>query len=457
MKTDLSSQEAKFENDELFFSITEPDSTILSGNDVFVRISGYDETELVGSFHNIIRHPDMPRIIFKTLWDAIGSGKPLVAYVKNRTKTGEYYWVLAAVFPLGERYLSIRIKPSTPLFARAREIYFKLLMAESKGGMEESAALLGRLLAELGYQCYEQFMSEALLQELHARKANLGDGCLSEKRFESSSQSLLRLKMLYDTCQSVMREYEDWYAKIGLFEEVRSGFGEKGELLRHLARDVVFLSLNASVSSHRAHAGGETFGVLARDIRINAKENDELIARIRTVIDNVSRGLNDLIFTVSAISLQIETILYFIEEVLCRDSEEKMDQVQANVSDLIALVCEYAARCQNIQAALLGGMTTVLRHLDRLERQMLYLGYIQVYGIIEAAGESDEAARFNVIFSELKALLQKTSGEIEAMQRMGERFANENRFLIGKSEAMEGTLARLKNENDSMSPHKERG
>ncbi|MEW5831875.1 MAG: PAS domain-containing protein [Campylobacterota bacterium] len=447
MKTDLSAQEAKFDNDELFFSITQLDSTILSGNDVFVRISGYDETELVGSIHNIIRHPDMPRVIFKTLWDAIGSGKPLVAYVKNRTKTGEYYWVLAAVFPLGERYLSIRIKPTTALFARAREIYFKLLMAESRGGMEESGALLGRLLGELGYERYEQFMSEALLQELHARKASLGNGCLAEKRFESSSQSLLGLKMLYDTCQSVMREYEEWYAKIGLFEEVRSGFKEKGDLLRRLARDVVFLSLNASVSSHRSCGGGETFGVLARDIRINAKENDELIGGVRVLIDDLSVGLNELIFTVSAISLQIETILYFIEEVLCKEREEKMDQVRENVSDLIALVCEYAARCQNIQNGLLAGMTTVLKHLERLERQMLYLGYIQVYGIIEAAGESDEATRFNVIFSELKVLLQKTSGEIEAMQIMGERFANENRFLIDKSAAMEGTLARLKHES----------
>lgn len=447
MQTDFSAQEAKFDSQELFFSITKRDSTILSGNDVFVRISGYSESELVGSYHNIIRHPDMPKIIFKTLWDSIQAEKPLVAYVKNRTKQGDFYWVLAAVFPLDDRYISIRIKPGTALFAGARELYFKLLMAESKGGIDASAALLEKLLEELGYESYEQFMGDALLQELANRKAHSEKSCLGSKTFETSSPALLRLKVLYEACRDVMSEYEEWYTKIDLFRSVKSGFEEKGEMLRHLARDVVFLSLNASVSSHRASNGGETFGVLARDIRINAKENDELIGQIHTVIDRFSIGLNALIFAVSSISLQIETIIYFIGEVLCKDSEEGIHQINRNIADLIALVVGYSHHSQTLQATLLGDMSEILKYLDQLERQMLYLGYIQVYGHIEAAGEIDELMRFNVIFTELKALLYQTSLEIEAMQKMGKSFENENRTLMDKSVMMDGVLKRLQHES----------
>ncbi|MDD2358687.1 MAG: PAS domain-containing protein, partial [Thiovulaceae bacterium] len=81
VNTAILMKEAKFDLDELFFSITKHDSTILSGNETFVRISGYEKDEIMGQFHNIIRHQDMPRVVFKIFWDYLKAGKPVVAYV----------------------------------------------------------------------------------------------------------------------------------------------------------------------------------------------------------------------------------------------------------------------------------------------------------------------------------------------------------------------------------------
>jgi aerotaxis receptor len=105
-------QESPFKNDEFFFSITDERGVIEAGNDVFTRISGYAIEEMIGNPHSIVRHPDMPRVVFKLLWGTIKQRQPIVAYVKNMAQDGSYYWVLASVFPIGKRYASIRIKPT---------------------------------------------------------------------------------------------------------------------------------------------------------------------------------------------------------------------------------------------------------------------------------------------------------------------------------------------------------
>lgn len=438
-------KEAKFDINELFFSITDQASTILSGNEVFVRISGYTKEELIGQFHNIIRHPDMPKIIFKTFWDYLNADKPIVAYVKNQTKDGNYYWVLAAVFPLNDRFISIRIKPTTKLFAAAKELYFKLLMAESRGGMEASGTLVPELLKGLGYEDYDHFMSAALLDELKERQLIVAKVDINEN-YHEASPTLEKLKIVHGYSRDLMDQYDVWFDKIELFTAVKSMFEEKGHKLRELARDVVFLSLNASVSSYKVENGGETFGVLARDIRFNAKENDTLIADIDGVVQQFSDSLNDIIFSVSAMRLQIEMVTYFIQEVSCQNNDIQIPALVENICTLMALVVAYSEKSKQVQLKLDQQIQGALKYLDQLEQQMMYLGYIQIYGIIEAAGSHDESVRFGVIFSQLKSLVQETAHEIEIMQKMGQNFSAENRFLIKKSEGIDIVLNRLREE-----------
>lgn len=82
---------------ELIVSRTDLKGTITYVNDVFAMISDYDEEELIGKPHNIIRHPDMPKSIFKNLWDTIKDKKSWSGTVKNLRKDGGYYWVHAEV------------------------------------------------------------------------------------------------------------------------------------------------------------------------------------------------------------------------------------------------------------------------------------------------------------------------------------------------------------------------
>ncbi len=117
---------------DVLISITDPKGIIRFANKTFCKIAGYDPEELLGKPHNIVRHPDMPKTAFKDLWDIVGSKQVWQGYVKNKTKSGGYYWVKATAFPCIDSnnqitgYISVRFKPAREAIERAIQIYRKL-------------------------------------------------------------------------------------------------------------------------------------------------------------------------------------------------------------------------------------------------------------------------------------------------------------------------------------------
>lgn len=168
--------EAPFGLDEIFFSRTDDRGVILSGNDVFQRVAAYDWDRLLGAPHRLIRHPDMPKAVFWLLWETIRQGKPIGAYVKNKAADGLHYWVFAIVTPVEGGYLSVRIKPSSPLFGVVEKEYAGLLKleAERKLAPADSAALLLARLKDLGFADYDAFLAHAIATEMEARDRGLG-------------------------------------------------------------------------------------------------------------------------------------------------------------------------------------------------------------------------------------------------------------------------------------------
>lgn len=91
--------ERPFGPEEIIVSKTDPKGVITYANDVFLRVAGYEEQDIVGAPHNVIRHPAMPRAVFQLMWDVIPTGRELFAYVLNMAADGGHYWVLAHVTP----------------------------------------------------------------------------------------------------------------------------------------------------------------------------------------------------------------------------------------------------------------------------------------------------------------------------------------------------------------------
>ncbi len=162
-RPDPTSVERSLKEDDFIVSKTDLKGRIIYGNKMFIELSGYSEEELLNKPHSILRHPDMPKAIFKLLWSRIQEGKEIFAYVKNLCKDGAYYWVFANVTVTRDvhgntrDYHSVRRKPSQRALETIKPLYEKLLQEERSGGVEASERLLEKILNEKGVG-YDEFV-----------------------------------------------------------------------------------------------------------------------------------------------------------------------------------------------------------------------------------------------------------------------------------------------------------
>jgi aerotaxis receptor len=133
----VSGKEVEVKDGHSIVSKTDLHGNILYCNPTFIEISGFEEHELLGSPHNLVRHPDMPVQAFADLWGTIKEGRQWDGMVKNRCKNGDHYWVRANVTPVMEKgqvvgYMSVRTKPSRAEIADAEKLYQR--MREDQSG-----------------------------------------------------------------------------------------------------------------------------------------------------------------------------------------------------------------------------------------------------------------------------------------------------------------------------------
>lgn len=457
--------EAHFGIDEMFFSTTDPKGRILDGNSVFIALSSYTKEELIGSPHNIIRHPDMPRIVFKYLWDYIESGRIIVAYVKNLAKDGKFYWVLAIVFPIQNekggivKYLSIRIKPTTKILNTVSELYVDLKEAEEEGGMKASEALLIRWLAELGFKSYDDFMKKALFEEMKNRDAALL-GLANERDVhlvlacdnlssEAADEDIRIFCWLYHSFGHLDRKYETIFSKIEKFLSLNTLLKEKSRFIYELAEDIRILSLNASIEAYKTKGDKLSFSVLAQQMRINAQEGERIMGDMNRVIEETTAKIEDIVFGILCARLQAQMVVFFVKEILsgCVDSsgERKSlcahEEKGARMEDLYGLLSGSSSKlslfCKDSESYFRG------IHLDLTNLGMLIkrLDFIHINGMIESA--HGNARGFSIIFTQMLGLVESAKKEVENLRQSVEGVSKENDLISTMADGIVSSLQKL--------------
>lgn len=95
----LTGKELRFDSGDVIVSKTDLKGKIIYGNRTFLKMAQMTEKEALGQPHNIIRHPEMPRCVYKLFWSELEQKREVFAYVNNRSKNGDHYWVLANATP----------------------------------------------------------------------------------------------------------------------------------------------------------------------------------------------------------------------------------------------------------------------------------------------------------------------------------------------------------------------
>ncbi|OHE20926.1 MAG: PAS sensor protein [Sulfurimonas sp. RIFOXYD12_FULL_36_11] len=152
-------------DEDFIVSKTDLKGRIVYSNQIFMDMAEYTEDELLGKPHSIIRHPDMPKAVFRHLWNVIPTKQEIFAFVINKTKNNNDYWVYANVTATVDingkivDYYSVRRKPNPKALAVIIPLYKKMMEVEKSSGIDASFKVLTDILAEKGVSYDELVIS----------------------------------------------------------------------------------------------------------------------------------------------------------------------------------------------------------------------------------------------------------------------------------------------------------
>lgn len=421
----VTEHEREFGIGELFFSTTDAKGIIQSGNDVFARVAAYDECEMIGKPHSLIRHPEMPRCVFKLLWDTLEQGQTIAAYVKNQAKTGEPYWVMATVSPCDGGYLSVRLKPTSDYLGIVKTVYPELRALERELGgdreierkqaMQASAERLMEILANAGFPNYSAFMNAALAAELASRAERLAAGSVNRAQRQRTP-----LVAIQEDCDSVNAFLD------GLFGSGLNGHAKLTELSRQLSTKTGFVlelaeslrlfSLNALLASTRLGEDGVVLHTVAGIMRRTSDSMRNVMGGLSSDLEGAEGLLGEVGFRVSVAKLQAQMASVFTNELLLeqRSSADEIDRWSRRMLDVARLASCLDASFGQLRTAI-GGLG---KHLRAVSASVAYLTHdLDVMGALEANGRieaarTNDAAEIVLLFREIHDQIEIAASEL---------------------------------------------
>lgn len=350
--------------DELFFSTTDARGVIQQGNSVFVRISGYSLDEIVGAPHNLVRHPDMPAGVFRIMWAWLEAGRPVGAYVCNRTKDGGHYWVFAVVSPLADGFLSVRMAPQSAALAVVQEMYAEARAVEARAaaagaGRREvaeagEAALLSALL-ERGFDSYEDFMHAALPAEIWARTAA---GAAGFQRPSASGQ----IKQVLDGSAGVSAVLGNLVAQLRTYQKLGNELAQTTDRVLAMTD-----SLQGSVvaAQEASTLMADARPVLANVANVMAQPMNEAISdleKLPVAFRELRADIDRLRFQISVATLYTDMAAAFAAEV--HDGVAPEDSLSA-----VPLLCDAVDTCVEEMVAQVQAVNADLRGVATLSTE----------------------------------------------------------------------------------------
>jgi PAS domain S-box-containing protein len=427
MKPKPIQKESEFLVEELFFSTTDPRGVITTGDALFQRISKYSRDDLLGSPHNVIRHPDMPRVVFRLLWETIQAGQPISAYVKNLAKDGSYYWVLATVFPIEGGYLSIRIKPTSPVFSVIPDLYNEILKRECEAGMDAAQELLLGVLREKGFEDYPSFVSFILAEELRCREVavkRIRESLENEQQtkkvdFSAANEGVLRLK---NELKFESGRYASMFQSAEAFHSLHSTLGKTINDLVGFLNKIDTLATNTAIATARVGKELVTLETIAAEIQKQSKAVLAVIGSLQNRSTAMKAILQRTQFWLAGSYLQNEMMLFYVEVLggLHRD-KIPLERQRENLETCRTLARSFLTSNRQVRDALGAGknpLKLISSDVVALGRLISALEMVQKTGTVESARSRFESEAFLGFFAEMRTLIEGAKKQIRDLSHL---------------------------------------
>lgn len=388
----MSEQESPFDLKELFFSKTNLKGIIESGNAVFIRVSEYSEEELLKRPHNIIRHGDMPRSVFKLFWNFLKEGKPIAAYVKNKSKKGRHYWVFAMAFPMTDGYLSIRLKPTSSVFLKTQDLYKEVLALEADGcSMEEGIEFIMQDLRRLGFSSYEEFMRSALIEEIVSRDGVLKQSEVKESHEKETSVFPASIGELIDLVAGSTTTARNSFTKTRVLSEKMGDLVKESQAIIKTCIDVKCVTVNLTISSAKLGDLGKPLSIVSNNLEKLTGEISQSSQQFEKIFNTFEKSVFEMCFSIATSRFQIEMMKHLTDEIIqARTESGELSQTQReglflNCLLLQKLIVESFGSVTATSADLVRTNKSLLASIESLSKVINGMGVIHVVGKIEMA------------------------------------------------------------------------
>lgn len=400
--------------DRMFFSVTDLKGRILLGNSVFSKVSGYSEAELIGAPHNIIRHPSMPRGVFKFLWSTIQSGKHFYGYVINRAKTGKPYAVFTMVFPVSAGYLCIRMSAEVAQNRSAAEdLYQAMVEAEKKvsakgAPVSEVCAAGIEVFVKAFGDTYFGWADQALLTEL---ETHLPEYRALDALYRNRCCASPERREFFENLYSIRASCLGALSETGFLgrEEKKLDLGL--QTVSNSQRKLLTLSTNMALAASQLGHRGITLGVIAESFQDFAGEVKSSSVKLDVLKEKMAGGaLNGIRTRLGIVALISQMFLQFLAEMDHR-SWKVLSEDQRFV--LMIEVITVQMKSLTDESVRLRDNYRVLRQiLEETELAVIALETVRQTGTVEAYRQDETQAAVGPYLETLRSLIQEMKNGI---------------------------------------------